>query len=595
MRTPIRFVRPLTGVTSTMGALKLALLALLAASLALAGIELTLFFQTGFSPMWVLVLFVAVGIEYVLASMIAWVRRPANGTGPILFLGGLSLLLAALQNTNVRGLVAVGLIAGVIPIGVILHLLLAFPSGRLDDRLGRWLVIAGYVIVGVLQAPRYLFSDASDAQSVLEVAHRHDLIHLASVIQNSLGVIVIVAAAVVLALRLRRADRSQRRVLAFLYGYGIAAILFLELAVHVLPPLFGFGPITVFVLQISAFAGIPIAFLLGVLRGGFARTTEVEELGAWLAATGAGRPQLRDALVRTLGDDTLELLFWLPDGERYVDATGATAEPPPVGSTRAAVEVELADRRIGAITYDAILISRPDIVRQAGRVIALALDRERLTAELLASRDALRESRARIVDAADRERERIARDLHDGLQASLVLLAMKADRLTARAAALGAEDLARDAQALRSDLGSASDGLRRLVQGVMPALLVERGLYAATEDLVDHIPMPISLTLPRTDGGLSAGVESTGYFVVAEALTNAVKHSRARELAVRLERINGRLEIEVQDDGVGGARIGRGSGLRGLADRLDVLGGRLLVESPPGHGTRVLAEVPCAS
>jgi signal transduction histidine kinase len=357
-------------------------------------------------------------------------------------------------------------------------------------------------------------------------------------------------------------------------------------------PLFGFGPVTVFVLQIVAAAGIPVAFTLGVLRGGFARTGEIEELGVWLGAGDGGRPHLRDALARALGDYSLELLFWLPDGACYVDARGAGAELPPAGSRRAAVEIELAGRRVGAIAYYAMLIAEPGLVRQAGRVISLALERERLTAELLASRDAVRESRARIVEAADRERRRIARDLHDGLQASLVLLAMKADRI---ATAPRAGPLAHEAAEMRSGLEAASDALRRLVHGVMPALLVERGLYAATEDLVDSVPLPTRLEFANAAGELPDGVESTGYFVIAEAVTNAVKHSNARELAVRLARTEGQLRIEVRDDGVGGARVGAGTGLRGIADRLDVLGGRLRVESPPGGGTLVLAEVPCVS
>jgi signal transduction histidine kinase len=207
----------------------------------------------------------------------------------------------------------------------------------------------------------------------------------------------------------------------------------------------------------------------------------------------------------------------------------------------------------------------------------------------------VRESRARIVEAGDRERRRLARDLHDGLQGRLVTLSITAGRLAAdpSAGAVSAE-----VTQLRKGLDTAADELRALVQGLMPALLVERGLYAATEDLVDRMPLPTRLSLPGAQAAtaLPEAVESTGYFVVAEALTNAIKHSRARELAVTLARDNGRLRIEVADDGVGGASVaGVGSGLRGIADRLDVVGGLLRIESLPGEGTRLLAEVPCAS
>ena len=256
------------------------------------------------------------------------------------------------------------------------------------------------------------------------------------------------------------------------------------------------------------------------------------------------------------------------------------------------VEVELAGNPVGAIIYDPMLIADAELVRAASRVVSLALERERLTVELLTSREALRASRARIVEATDRERRRIARDLHDGLQAQLVLLALRTGRIAADPAAAAFADQAAE---LQSGLVAASDELRRLVQGVMPALLIERGLHAATEDLVDRMPVPTRLEATRVDGPLPPAVESIGYFVVAEALTNAVKHSRARQVVVRLERVDGRLEIEVRDDGVGGARLGGGSGLSGIADRLDVLGGRLRVHSSPGGGTALLAEVPCAS
>jgi len=138
------------------------------------------------------------------------------------------------------------------------------------------------------------------------------------------------------------------------------------------------------------------------------------------------------------------------------------------------------------------------------------------------------------------------------------------------------------------------DELRRLVHGMMPAALLERGLVAATEDLVDRVPIPTDLDVDAAADRLPPAVESTAYFVVAESLANAVKHARASALAVRLGRVDGLLRIEVRDDGVGGARIG-GRGLRGMADRVDALGGQLSVDSPLDQGTRIVADVPCGS
>ena len=380
--------------------------------------------------------------------------------------------------------------------------------------------------------------DSAGPLGLLQVADRHQLVHLGTVIQDSAGGVVIVLTAIVLAHRLRTATAAQRRTLVALYAYGIAAILLLEVAVHLLPALFGFDPITVFVFQISVAAGIPIAFVAGVLRGGFARAGEIEELRAWFEIEHRERLHYRDALASALGDDSIELLFWLPERASYVNASGVEATLPEVGSGRGAVEIELAGTRLGAIEYDALLIGEAKLVRDAGRVISLALDRERLTEELTSSRKALRESRARIISAADRERDRIARDLHDGLQAQLVLLSISAGRIAADPTAAGT---AEEALRLRFGLEAAGAELRRLVQGVMPALLIERGLYAATENLVDRMPVPTRLELTSPELVLPEGVQRAGYFVVAEALTTAVKPSRARELAVNLGRDRGHL------------------------------------------------------
>jgi signal transduction histidine kinase len=578
--------------TSSGQPLTLALIVLAVATLFVAGLEAALLLHRPTAPIWVLMLLTATGVAYVVAGLLAWGRRPSNRTGPLLCIGGLILLAAALENVDVPGLVAVGLVLSAAPIAVTLHILLAFPRGRLDGLTALGLVIAGYLITVVLQAPRYLFSNVAGPAGVLQIADRPELVHLGTVIQNSAGAAVIILTAVVLAYRLRAATLAQRRVLLGLYAYGIVAILFLEVAVHVLPALFGFGPITVFALQIAATVGVPIVFVAGILRGGFARAGEIEELRAWFESENRGRLHYRDALATALGDESLELLFWRPERERYVDASGASAKLPEVGSGRGAVEIELAGRRVGAIEYDPLVIGQPKLVRDAGRVIALALERERLTDELTVSREALRESRARIISVADRERDRIARDLHDGLQAQLVLLSIAADRIaTDPTAATTAEA----AHRLRSGLEAAGAELRRLVQGVMPALLIERGLYAATEDLVDRMPVPTRLELSYPELVLPDGVQRAGYFIVAEALTNAVKHSRARELAVDLRRDNGHLRIEVRDNGVGGAHADDGTGIRGIADRLEALGGRLLIHSPPGEGTVVEARLPCES
>jgi signal transduction histidine kinase len=204
----------------------------------------------------------------------------------------------------------------------------------------------------------------------------------------------------------------------------------------------------------------------------------------------------------------------------------------------------------------------------------------------------LRASRARIVEAAQAERRRIERDLHDGTQQRLVSVAMTLGLADSR--------LERDPAAIRplldqarGQLTDALGELRELAQGIHPGILTERGLPAALEELAYGAQLPVELDVELA-GRLPDRVEAAAYFVVSEALTNVAKHAGAGAVRVRVQQVDGRAVVEVADDGAGGADRALGTGLRGLADRVDALGGRLVVESPPGRGTVILAEIPCA-
>ena len=563
----------------------LAVLLLAVSVLALGAIEIAVLFAGAVNPPWQVVLFPVVGWVYLAAGAVAWVRRPSNRLGAVMVVGALAWIGAGLNNAPVRSLETAGVILASVPLAVVLHLVLAFPSGRLRDTTTRAAVLAGYLVALVLQTPQYLFGREGSG-SFVHVADRPDLADLGHWVQHGTGAVLIVVVVVILARRLRDAAPRQRYVLGPLYVYAIAALLWVP-AGRDLESLAVWDPITRATVQLAVLAGIPVAFAAVILLGGFARTGEIEELGVWLGADDHARPELRGALATALGDPSLELAFWDNPSAAYVDAAGSAIELPATGSGRAAVEVAAGRRRVGAIVYDETLIADSEPVRSAGRVVAVALDRERLTAELRASRERLRASRARVVAAADTERRRIARDLHDTLQTRLVLLAVEAH-------GLGSDSSARTGVAgLEAGLQTAIGELRELVQGLLPAMLAERGLYAAVEDLADHIPLPITLELDSQRAPLPPPVESVGYFVVSEALTNAVKHAHAHELRLRIERRNGQLAIEINDDGVGGAGAGTGSGLMGMLERVEAVDGNLSVKSPPGGGTRILAEVPC--
>jgi PAS domain S-box-containing protein len=249
------------------------------------------------------------------------------------------------------------------------------------------------------------------------------------------------------------------------------------------------------------------------------------------------------------------------------------------------VEVE-AVRRDGTVfpvelTVTRIRLGGPPVLTGHIRDIT---DRKRAEEEL-------RRSRARLVEAADAARRKLERDLHDGAQQRLIALGLDLQVIRST--------LARDPEAAAemlataiSDLGEATDELRELARGIHPAMLTERGLGPALAALARRSPIPARVEI-HADGRHPAAVEATAYFVVSEALANAAKHSGASAVEVAVLRYDGTLVVAVTDDGAGGARPGKGSGLSGLIDRVAALDGSLIVRSPSGGGTRIEAVIPC--
>jgi signal transduction histidine kinase len=205
----------------------------------------------------------------------------------------------------------------------------------------------------------------------------------------------------------------------------------------------------------------------------------------------------------------------------------------------------------------------------------------------------VRDSRERFVTAADDERRRLERDLHDGAQQRLLALAIQLRTAQRQLGASAEPELDRVLAPSVDELQAAVVELRELAHGVHPAVLTDEGLAAALEALASRSSLPVSVDV--VDGRLPPPVEAAAYFVVCEALANTVKHAGATSATVSARPRNGVLVVEVGDDGVGGARSEDGTGLGGLADRVEALGGRLRVESPAGGGTRVIGEIPCES
>jgi signal transduction histidine kinase len=262
----------------------------------------------------------------------------------------------------------------------------------------------------------------------------------------------------------------------------------------------------------------------------------------------------------------------------------------PDGPDRA---VTLVADDLAAMIHDPVLLDQPELLEAAGSAARLALENERLQAELRLQLAELRTSRERIVHAADEERRRLERDLHDGAQQRLLGVGMALQLIRPRIEGNEhAETLLEEAE---TEVRGAIAELRELAQGIHPAVLTAEGLDAAVRTLAERTPIPVDVDVDVSTGSLPSPVETVAYFVVAEALTNIAKHAHARRAWVAIAPVDGRLTIDVGDDGVGGAAPNGGSGLQGLMDRIGALDGALRVDSVDGAGTRLHAEIPCGS
>ncbi len=335
----------------------------------------------------------------------------------------------------------------------------------------------------------------------------------------------------------------------------------------------------------AAVATIPVAFLVGLLRTQLRRSAigdVVVELAEPHSPT-----ELRDVLARALGDPSLELVFWLSEAERFVDAEGRPAAEPTESHGRAVSTIEHEGVPLAALTYDASLLDDPELVHAVGAAARLALENSRLQAELRAQLLIVRDSRSRIVAAGDAERKRIERNLHDGAQQRLLAIRL-AIRLARKA---GRDSLDDQLEAIDAELAGALDELRALARGLHPPILTEQGLGPALDTLARRAAIPVDVDVVPA-GRMPAAVETAAYYVAAEGLANVVKHAGATHVRIAVGRSNGRAVVEVADDGSGLADAG-GSGLRGLRDRVEALDGRLTVRSVPGAGTTLHAELPC--
>lgn len=552
------------------------------------------------SHTWPVLLWVITSALYLGAGMIARRRRPHNRIGLLMLLTGLSLWFAALVDAPVHFLSMVGAATASLPLALTLHLLLAFPSGRVRGRFARFLVLGGYVASTVLQAPLLLLGDGPMA--FLGSKDGTPLATVAMWLQAGVGVSSVLGAAVLVAVHAVRSDPIERRHIGPMVWYRVLfPVMIAGTAISVDVTDAPWVAASAEYVQLVAILGLPLVFLVGLLFGSFGRSGEVDEMIARIADTTPTAADLTAAVALALGDPEAVVVYARGGAEGFVDDAGHEVLLRP-GGGRQLYEVQHNGEAIGAIVHRNGLIDDHAAMDVLAGIVAMGIGERRLMAqqralicELRTRESELYRSRRRLLQAEDLERRRIARDLHDGAQQHIVFLGLMARRLSRSATdpqvAASAADIADGMTGLLAEF-------RDLIAGIMPAPLLDRGLVPAVQLLAEQMPIPTTVTTHLPFDELPTDAESTLYFTVSEALTNVVKHAAATSAQVAINRIGDdcdhRLVVCVVDDGIGGADPARGSGLTGLIDRIATLGGTVQIDSSAHCGSTIRVEIPCA-
>jgi len=483
-----------------------------------------------------------VGCVLLLCGAVAWTRRPASRVGALLSLAGSTWFLGTLLPAALY-----------VHRGPLVHLHLSYPSGRAPGRLALVVIAAAYVdaVVRPLGGDDVLTLVLSGAVALTAVqvfAGTSGPARRAG--GPALGAALAFAGVLALGALDRLAGREDSTAVLWAYDVVIAVVA--------------------------------VVLVVDLLRGRWAEAVVarlVVDLGASRDAA-----TIRARLAEALGDRSLVVGYRLPETDAYVDDAGEPVELPAPGSGRVVTRVGEEGEPLAILVHDEGVLADPGLLASVAAAARVAVANARLQAEARARAAELEASRLRIVTAGDAQRRRLEEELRLG-----------AERRLGSVAALlaGAREAADDGAAiaaLEHELDEARHELREFAQGVHPAALTDGGLMPAIAALADRSPVPVAVQGEL--GRLSPALEAALFFVCSEALANAAKHADASRITVDVRQEAGRVAVSISDDGVGGADPRGGSGLRGLADRIDALGGRLAVESPPGGGTRVTARLP---
>jgi signal transduction histidine kinase len=542
---------------------------------------------------------VAVAACFATAGLMAWWLRPRSRTGPwLLVLGSVALINNPFEfrmPTELPGhglVVFVGGVATWLQYAIAGHVLLAYPSGRLTGRAERLLVTIAFILAvgGGALLLTTLTSDPATClnwcyQSPVQlVANRGLYLHLRTAVQACWIVLVVI----VMALLVRRIAHStprRRRVLGFaLTMFALSTVFFLGMTLAVIAG----GtrtPAAAFFQYSHQWIGVvalPGTFFVGLLH---------ERLAFASVGTLVGKLQrvptteVEDALRKTLRDPGLRVVFPAA-GNGFVDISGRSCDLPGAG-TRTMTPLD--DPPTVVLIHDPALTDDRELFDAAAAAARLTLDNARLQATVRAQLIDVLASRQRIAAAADSERQRLERDLHDGAQQRFLGLGMALGVLRSRLENTPERAMVNE---LEHELRTAIRELREVAHGIRPAVLTDQGLVPALAGLARRAAIRVTLDT-RITGRLPPIIEATAYYVVSEALQNIVKHAAASNARVTAVHEAGKLTLEVIDNGTGGANTRSGTGLSGLADRVGAVGGVFEIKSPPGGGTTLRAELPC--
>ncbi len=499
----------------------------------------------------------AVGWCLIECGLIASARRLGSDSGALMSATGFSWFLGNFAGAGNSAVAWASAHALYLHRGPLFHLVLGYPGGRPSSRLTGAAIAVGY------------------AAAVITPIWR-----------NELATIVLAAFLVAVCAReyVSAVGPSRRaRLIALQAAAGLSLVLAGNAVAGLVlaPGGASLGSLLAYEATLCVIAAVLLAGLVFAPWGRAAVTDLVVQLGQARSGT------VRAELARALGDPALELGYWFGNTGAFVDPQGRVLVLPDPGSGRSATVVEREGHPAAVLIHDSAVLEDPGLLAAVTAAAQLGASNARLQAEVQAQIAELAASRRRILEAGDEERQRLERRLHDGAEHRLAALAETLRRC--RRCAEGQQT--REAVARAEDqLTRTLEELRRLAVGLHPRALSELGLGGALAFLAEGFPVPVEIKV--TSSRLGPLVETAAYFVCSEGLANIAKYASASRAAISVTCQNARARVVVEDDGIGGADPALGSGLRGLANRADTLGGTLRVDSPPGAGTCLAAEFP---